>query len=305
MKAKAAVQHSNYHLVLAFIVMAIAFLFSLGVNAAPLKTTASKKTVKATQSVLAAKVAPKTEEKKTWVAAASLSVETSSGINSAEKKTYSGEYMLVPSLTHNPTKTSAAAKIVYGREYSQQKDDNTDGDLSSIAIALRKSVEVNGVIDGFHFGPNFTIPAGNEARRQTLNGAIGATVGATKKLGKFSLKQDFSYSYRFYRYDIRDNGVVNSPHAFSSASSGSYQLNDWFGLSGEFAVQQLINFQGTPTAFSSAAAGADFTVTKNAGISMGLATVLAGTLSDDGQRNRFVLYDPGVTIAYLTLVLSL
>ncbi len=55
MKAKAAVQHSNYHLVLAFIVMAIAFLFSLGVNAATAKTVSPKKVVKSSKAKLTSK----------------------------------------------------------------------------------------------------------------------------------------------------------------------------------------------------------------------------------------------------------
>lgn len=256
-------------------------------------------------SSIAAKVETSPAKKDLEVGAA-FSIETSTGINSAEKKSYSGEYALVPSIKYNPLALSAFGKIAYGREYTSQKEDNTDGDLSSIALGIRKAIKLGGgLVDSVHFGPNFVIPAGNEARRQTFNGAIGATLGATKVIGKLSLKQELGYAYRFYRFDIRDNGVINSPHSFSSSSSAGVEITKWFGLSAEFAAQQLINFQGTPAAFTSTAVEAAFTLSEKASLALGLATALAGTLDDDGQSSRILLYDPGVTAAYLTLGLSI
>ena len=345
MRAKVVAVHSNKLIVQAFIAALLAFVFSTYANAAQLKSVPLKKhkpksvmflnsknqkllaqnsanaaadaklegtfmsdsipVAAPVENHLAKSVTPLTKVKKVWEPAAALNIETSTGINSAEKKSYSGEYTFIPSLKHNPSKLSAAAKIIYGREYTEQKDDNTDGDLSPISIALRKAVETKGLVDGIHFGPNFTIPAGNEARRQTLNGALGLMVGATKKIGILSLKQEVGYSYRFYRYDIRDDGTVNSPHSIASSSSAGLEFNKWFGLSAEFVAQQLINFQGTPTGNTSAAVEADFTVSKNASVALGLATSLAGTLSNDGQTRRILLYDPGVTSVFLSLGLSI
>ena len=294
MRAKVVAVHSNKLIVQAFIAALLAFVFSTYASAATAETKLVTKL-------------PVKRSSKALKFGAALSIETDSTINNSEKKEYDGFYVLVPSVSQKSSGLSGNLKLVYSQKYTVQNEDNTDGDLSSPVIRLRKTIRLGESMKAgnFYFGPNFTIPAGREARRQTLNGATGLVAGVNKTFGLVSLGQELSYTYRFYRYDIRDNGVVNSPHAFASTSSAAVQINSWFGISGEFAVQQLVNFQGTPVAFSSASLGADFTLSESASISTGLATVLAGTISDDGQRNRFLLYDPGVTAAFLTLSLSI
>lgn len=309
MKAKAVVIHSNKVLVQAFIVAAFAFLFSNYANAVTLKASASKKSVKTVvgpvDTALATSLESQAKARSNLVYGAALSAGINQTNTSEGRQSYYGTYSIRPSVAHAKTNTSLDASLTYDRQYSYALDDRTDGDWRSVIVKLNKKISVSGLVDNVTVGPRLWIGLGNEARRQTFQGALGAAVSVDKKIGVVTLGQTAAYLYRQFEYDIRNDGTVNSPHSLSESTSLTFSPTDWLHLGASFGLSYLRSFQGVSRTFSTTDIGASFSLAKNVSLSIGATTFLKSTLEPSGSGNKVKIWDSNDAIAFMELGLSI
>lgn len=239
-----------------------------------------------------------------------LLVETTRTLRQeGEADSYGGWYRLTLGTTHRPTQITASTVWGYSREYSYERDDGTDGSFDNPVFALSRSFKAgtdfsSTAIDSVSLGIRGSLPANREARQQTLLGTFGPSVAVSKKISRVSLNQEFGYSRRFYEYDIRDDGTVNSPDSFRSTSGVELAVTDAFSLASSLAYTYAISFQGVGRASSLFATSVNYAVMEKASLSVGFGTE-KGTLEADGQTNRIKFFDPDSSQAFVDFVISI
>jgi hypothetical protein len=272
-------------------------------HAAPAPTKASPQTNVTT-------VLPEQTSAKRFKFSSTLVIDTSGTLapTQNEERSYSGEYSLKTGVTDQKTNLSLSLKAGYAREYTFELDDGTDGDLVDPAIALTKTWKEgqdfrSPVFDTVVLGLGGVVGASNESARGTFVGSLGPSIAVTKQIHKLGLGQKFGYSRRFYNYDIRNDGTVNAPDSFSSATDLSFNLTEKLALSAQTILSYAINFQGTGISQEISALSLDWTITPALATSLGVATK-RGTISDDGTSNQLKFVDASVAQGFFDLILN-
>jgi len=251
---------------------------------------------------------PEKETSKRVVWSSSLTIDTSGTLNADDARSYSGEYLLKTGLSDKKTGIAGLLKLGYDREYSFEQDDGHDGDLVDPSVAVTKTWTEgkdfrSPVFDTIVAGVSGVAGASRESARRTLVAAVGPKLGVTKKIHRLNLGETFGYSRRFYNYDIRDDGTVNSPDSFSSTTDISFDITDDLSIAAETALFYAINFQGTGVTEEWSSLELDYTLSKTIGTALGVATK-RGTISDDGTYNQIKFIDANVAQAYFDLILN-
>lgn len=239
---------------------------------------------------------------------ARLLVETTRTLSPDEAANYGGWYQLTLGVQDKQSDMSLSLKTGYAREYSYERNDGSEGDLDNPILGLSKTWS-----EGKHFkspvfstisaGLSSSVAASRESRRRTFIASVGPSIAVSKKLRKFTLGQAFGYTRGFYEYDIRDNGVVNSPDQFRAATDLSYEITDELSLSASFAYTHAISYQGVGRGTQLTSASIDYQALKKLGFSLGVATE-RGTLEADGFTNSVRLFDQNVAQAFFDMILS-
>ena len=230
-----------------------------------------------------------------------LLIDTSANVNTADPTSVSGLYRLSTSVSHNPSGVSAFSILDYGREYSYQRDDGTDGDLDSAVIGVKKTwKDPVAWLDMIALGLSSGLPVGRESVRRTFRGSLGPSLTLGKKLGRLEMSESVGYSYSFYEYGIRNDGTVNSPHGFRSISSLSLALTEKLVTSATFFYKRALSFQNVARDTTVTYLSLDYQLFTKLGVSVGVATE-AGTLDPDGQTNRITFVDAGTSQAFFDL----
>ena len=178
-----------------------------------------------------------------------LLFETTRSANEAEPISYGGWYQLTGSAIHKKSAVNATARVGYTREYSYERADGSVGSFDNPGLSLAKSFR-NGkdyefsALDAVSVSLSGSIGANDESRRRTFLWSNGVSVTGAKTLGNWSFRQGFGYTHSFYEYDIRDNGVVNSPHTLRSTTMAFYSLNDQISFGASFLYGYSISFKG-------------------------------------------------------------
>lgn len=238
-----------------------------------------------------------------------LLVETARTANEADPISYTGWYQLTGSAIHKKTAMNATARIGYTREYSYQRDDGSVGSFDNPGLSLAKSFR-NGkdyefsALDAISVSLSGSIGANDDSRRRSFLWSNGVSVTGAKTLGDWNLRQSFGYTHSFYEYDIRDSGVVNSPHSLRSTTMAFYSLNDRVSFGGSFLYGYSISFQGVGRVTTMAQVSADYSFTDKISASLGVASE-RGTLEPDGQTNRIRFYAPEAATYFFDLIVSL
>lgn len=238
-----------------------------------------------------------------------LLFETTRSANEAEPISYGGSYQLTGSAIHKKSAVNATARVGYTRAYSYERDDGSVGSFDNPGLSLAKSFR-NGkdyefsALDAVSVSLSGSIGANDESRRRTFLWSNGVSVTGAKTLGNWSLRQGFGYTHSFYEYDIRDNGVVNSPHTLRSTTMAFYSLNDQISFGASFLYGYSISFQGVGRATTMAQFSADYAFTNKISASLGVASD-RGTLEPDGQTNRIRFYAPEAATYFFDLIVSL
>ena len=251
---------------------------------------------------------PEKDTSKRIVWSSSLIVDTSSELSREDNNSMSGEYLLKTGLTDQKTNVSLLLKAGYDREYTNEQKDGRDGDLVDPSISLTKTwkdgVDFRSpVFDSLFVGLSSVAGASRESARRTFVASVGPKFGMSKKFHRLNFGQVVGYSYKFYNYDIRDDGTVNSPNSFSSVTDLSYDITDSLAISAEMLLVHSINFQNTGVSSEESALSLDYTVSKAFGVSLGVATK-RGTISDDGTSNGVKFIDDAVAQGFLDIILN-
>ena len=196
----------------------------------------------------------------------------------------------------------------YGREYSFELEDGTDGDFVDPAYSISKTWKEgesfrSPVFDKIILGLSGYIGASHESARGTFVGSIGPSIKVTKDIHHLSLAQKFGYSRRFYNYDIRNDGTINALNAVSSTTDISYNLTESLALSLETVLGYAVNIQGTGETKETTGISIDWTISKALSTSLGVQTK-RGTISDDGTYNSVRFVDAAVAQGFFDLILN-
>jgi hypothetical protein len=253
---------------------------------------------------------PEKDSNKRYVFSSSLTVETS-GTFAPEKnedRAMSGEYDFKTGVTDQKSNISAILKGGYGREYTFELEDGTDGDIVDPAFAITKTWKEgesfrSPVFDTIVLGLGGYVGASNESARGTFVGSVGPSIAVTKKIHRLTLGQKFGYSRRFYNYDIRNDGTINALNAVSSTTDLSYNFTDSLALSFETVLGYAVNIQGTGETKESSQISIDWDISKVLGTSIGVSTK-RGTISDDGTYNSLRFVDAAVAQGFFDLILN-
>lgn len=235
--------------------------------------------------------------------------ETTRTADEAEPISYTGWYQATASATHKKSAITGTARLGYTREYSYQRDDGSNGAFDNPGLSLAKTFR-NGkdfetsYLDSISIALSGAIGANDESRRRTFLWSNGVSITGAKALGRFNLRQSFGYTHSFFEYDIRDNGVVNSPDSVRSTSMLFYSVNDRVSLGGSFTYGYSISFQGVGRATTMAQVSADYSFTDRISASLGVASE-RGTLEPDGQTNRIRFFAPEAAQYFADLIISL
>jgi hypothetical protein len=235
--------------------------------------------------------------------------ETTRTADEAEPISYTGWYQATASATHKKSALTGTARLGYTREYSYQRDDGSNGAFDNPGLSVAKSFrsgkdfETN-LLDSVSVALSGAIGANDESRRRTFLWSNGVSVTGAKAIGRFNLRQSFGYTHSFFEYDIRDNGVVNSPDSVRSVSMLFYSVNDRVSLGGSFTYGYSISFQGVGRATTMAQVSADYSFSDRISASIGVASE-RGTLEPDGQTNRIRIYAPEAAQYFADLIISL
>ncbi len=238
-----------------------------------------------------------------------LLFETTRTADEADPISYTGWYQATASATHKKSAITGTTRLGYSREYSYERDDGSVGSFDNPGLSLAKSFR-NGkefessILDSVSVAVSGAIGANDESRRRTFLWSNGVSITGAKTIGKFNLRQSFGYTHSFFEYDIRDNGVVNSPDSVRSTSMAFYSLNDRVSFGASFAYAYAISFQGVGRATTIAQASADYSFTDKISASVGVASE-RGTLEPDGQTNRVRFYAPEAAQYFVDLIISL
>lgn len=234
-----------------------------------------------------------------------LLVETTGTVSSEEARSFGGWYQLAFGVADSQTNMAVGVLAGYSREYSYQRDDNSDGDFDNPIISLNKKWK-NGVhfksafFDQITLGLSGAVGVSREARRRTFMGSVGPTFAVAKEISKLSIGMGVGYNRGFYEYDIRDDGTVNSPDQFLLTPSLSYAITDKLSASASMLYTYGISFQGVGRANELSALSVYYAFSKKFTVSAGVATQ-RGTLEADGYTNTIKIFDPNVAQAFLDL----
>ncbi len=246
---------------------------------------------------------------RTYIFNGQLVLETARTADEAEAASYSGWYMATASATHKKLGMTATARLGYSQEYSYRRDDGTNGSFDNPSLSVAKSFlngrdYENSWIDSVSVSASGSVGANNESARRTLLWTNGLTVTGAKNLGRFNLRQAFGYTHSFFEYDIRDNGVVNSPSSFRTLTTLYYDINDRLSVGASFTYAYAISFQnvGRGTQFTSATL--DYMITPKISASIGVASERS-TIEPDGQSDRIRFYAPESAQYFADLILIL
>jgi hypothetical protein len=236
-------------------------------------------------------------------------LETTRTADEAEPISYTGWYQATASATHKKSAINGTARLGYTREYSYQRDDGSNGAFDNPGLSLAKSFRrgkdfESEYLDSVSIALSGAIGANDESRRRTFLWSNGVSITGAKAIGRFNLRQSFGYTHSFFEYDIRDNGVVNSPDSVRSVSMLFYSVNDRVSLGGSFTYGYSISYQGVGRATTMAQVSADYSFTDRISASIGVASE-RGTLEPDGQSNRIRFFAPEAAQYFADLVISL
>lgn len=238
-----------------------------------------------------------------------LLIETSRTADEADPISYTGWYQATASATHRKAMVTATARLGYTREYSYAREDGSVGSIDNPSLTVAKTF-LNGkdfggtVFDAISVVLSGGVGANAESRRRTFLWSNGIGIMGAKAIGRFNLRQSFGYTRSFFEYDIRDNGVVNSPNTVRSTSILFYSVSDALSLGANFTYAYAISFQGVGRATTSAQASADYAFTDRISASVGIASE-RGTLEPDGQTNRIRFFAPEAAQYFVDLIISL
>lgn len=253
---------------------------------------------------------PEPDDGKRFGFSTRIVVETTKSVTQTNRDSFGGWYQVGTTFADTRNDLSATVKVGWAQEYSYQSDKeaNANGDLDNPAVILMKTWK-----DGVHFKSSIfdTVSAGlsgsvggsREAARRTFLGGIGPTIAVAKKIQRLSVGQALSYSRGFYREDIRDSGILNSPNQFVSVTDFSFGFTDKLALSLSNKLTYAISFQGVGKTIQLIQVSLDYSALDNLGFSVGVATE-RGTGTPDGQSNRLALYDRNVGQGFLDMILS-
>lgn len=238
-----------------------------------------------------------------------LLVETTRTADEAEPISYTGWYQATASATHKSSALTGTARLGYSREYSYEREDGSVGSFDNPSLSLAKSFRnkkdfETDLLDSVSISVSGSVGANDDSRRRTFLWSNGVSITGAKSIGKFNLRQSFGYTHSFFEYDIRDNGVVNSPDSVRSVSMLFYSLNDAVSFGASFTYGYSVSFQGVGRATTMAQASADYSFTDRVSASIGVASE-RGTLEPDGQTNRIRFYAPEAAQYFMDLIISL
>lgn len=253
--------------------------------------------------------AAQADSEKPFLYTGQLLLETTRSANEAEPISYGGWYQLTASGIHKKSAINGTFRAGYTREYSYQREDGSMGSFDNPSVSVAKSFRHGkdydlSWIDAISLSVSGAIGANDESRRRTFLWSNGVSVTVAKRLGRLSLRQGLGYTHSFFEYDIRDNGVVNSPHTLRSSTLAFYSLNDHISLGASLMYGYALSFQGVGRATTMAQFSADYAITEKISASLGVASD-RGTLEPDGQTNRIRFYAPEAATYFFDLIVSL
>lgn len=236
-------------------------------------------------------------------------VETVRSANEAEIANYSGLYELTASAVHKRTAIVLTGRLRYSQQYSYANDDGSTGMFENPRVSAAKSFRRGKEfdfdwLDAISVSVSGTLGANAESQRRHFRWANGVSVTGAKDFGRLALRQGLGYSYSFYEYDIRSNGVVNSPNAFSSSTLAFYSLSDNFSFGGGFFYTYAVSFQGVGRGVASGTLSADYSLSNRVALSLGVASE-ASALTPDGLSYDVRLYAPESAQYYFDVIVSL
>ncbi len=249
------------------------------------------------------------DEGRPFLFAGTVLIETTRNANEDDRESYGGWYQLTANAVHKKSAISTSLRLGWTQEYTYQRDDGSNGSLENPSLGIAK-VYRHGKdyeipwIDSLSLSFGTSVGANREAARRTFLWSNSLTLTGVKNLGRFTFRQGFGYSRSFFEYDIRDNGVVNSPNTYRSTSSLELVVTDQLALSSSFAYAYSVSFQGVGRATQSSSASVDYMISNQLAASLGVA-VERGTLEPDGQINRVKFFAPESAQYFLDLMISL
>lgn len=238
-----------------------------------------------------------------------LLLETARTADESQPASYSGSYLGVLSAVHRKSGLTSTLRVSYSQEYSYDRDDGTNGGVENPSLSVAKAWRAgksfdSTLIDSVSLAVTGSAGLSKESRRRTLMGTTGVSTTVSKRLERFNVRQGFGYTRSFFNYDIRDNGVVNSPDTVRSISSIYYDVNDRLSIGGEFTFGYAVSFQGVGRTTELSAFSADYAFTDTISGSLGVSTE-RGTLEPDGTSNRVRFFAPEAAQYFVDLILLL
>jgi hypothetical protein len=294
-------ESSIWEFMLLVILIAMVFSTALRTNAAEAPAPAAK---------VSTKVAEQKPAESAYQGSAKFVIETSRVVNTdTDTESFAGWYQATFSGLHKPTNIGAKLVLGFSQEYSYDREDGTtnafDNPLASVSKTWKSGADFKTkFVDTVALSLTGALPASREMTRRTFLGSLGPNIGVAKKFGRATVTQALGYVRSFYEYEIRDNGVVNSPDAFRSTTGLDLALTDALSLSTSLVYTYAVSFQGVGKATQITSLSADYAFTDHFSMSLGLATE-RGTLEPDGQTNRIKFYDPDTTQAFIDLVVDI
>lgn len=233
-------------------------------------------------------------------------ISTSRSVNVEEPNDFAGTYRL--SLKYKSKNWSASTELGYILNYSKELEEpeygtGQVGDFEDPKLGLTTKRDV--LTEGFsiQYGLNATAPLSKLTTKRSFRGSLGPSLGYSYQNGRWLFNQTLGYRYAFYEYEIRDNGVTNSPHNLSLLNSITYDITEKLQAGVSFLFRHSISFQGVGRNQTLTTASLDWSPIEKVSIGTGVET-LAGTLSPDGGLDRLYLYEPGLAQVFLDLSLN-
>lgn len=230
-----------------------------------------------------------------WRFRKDLTISTGRTLSLNDNPAYSGSYSLALAATDVKKSITYSANFAYSQEYTYPRDDGTNGDFERPSVKVSKSLKLAKdygwkILDTFSYGLSASFPLGAESKRQTFRGSLSPSVAAAKSLGKFSVSQSLSYSRRFYEYDIRLNGVVNSPNSISSSTGLGFDLSEKWSIETSFVYSYGVSYQNVGRSTNSITFSTSYKASDLISLSTGVTTD-RGTLEPDGVTNKIRFFD--------------
>lgn len=288
----------------------ILFVFSVAFIAIIYTSTAKAQSAAlANDPATLATAAEESNNPKRFAYSGQFIVETTRSADEAHPASYTGWYLLSGSATHKATAITGTLRTAYGREYTYQRDDNTNGAFDNPIATVSKSFLndrdfKSGLVDSVSVSLNGAIGANPESARRKFLWSNGLAVTLGKAMGGFTLRQSFGYTHSFYEYDIRNDGTVNSPDSVKSATSLFYDVTPKFSFGGVFSYGVAKSFQGVNRAGQQTQFTMDYSITNKIVASLGVASDRS-TIEPDGQSDHIRFYAPEAAQYFVDLLILL